>query len=235
MTGCPSMYDVVQGTFHTPAGHPVTMMYRTETNDWNTLNASLDEDEYVLPSGMSGIALDVGGYLGSVGIALALDNPDLAVTIVEPVPFNADLIEANLAHNGLTGRVTLIRGAVGSGDVSVGYAYSGSDVLCHHAFVGNSSLADGVPSDHETVTYEGRDLASFGPLDYLKIDCEGGEWAFLADGAAGVGTIVGEAHAVSGHRGRDIVSLLKATHKVELSGLQPGYPDGTCGFRAVPR
>lgn len=230
------MYEVVAGQFRTPGGASVTMLYRQGTNDWNTLYASLDQDEYKLPSGQSGNALDVGGYLGSVGIALAMDNPGLRVTIVEPVPPNADLIERNIAANGLGDRITLIRGAVGKGGepVDVWYGYRGTEVAEHHAFVGNSSLAydHGGALDHEERTYTGLGLADFLPVDFLKIDCEGGEWAFLDSPAvAEVGTIVGEAHSVRGRKGGDITALLAATHDVTLSG----DPEGTCEFWAVRR
>ena len=230
------MYEVVAGSFTTPAGHGVTMLYRSGTNDWNTLNASLNHDEYHLPSGQSGSALDVGGYLGSVGIALAKDNPGLRVTIVEPVPPNADLIERNIELNGLSDRVVLVRGAVGKGgeSVDVWYGYRGTEAAEHHAFVGNSSLAynHGGELEHETRTYTGLGLADLLPVDFLKIDCEGGEWAFLDTPAVGeVQTIVGEAHSVRGKKGGDIVALLAATHDVTLEG----DAEGTCEFRAVRR
>lgn len=230
------MYEVVAGSFRTPAGNGVTMLYRSGTNDWNTLNATLDQDEYHLPRGQAGTALDIGGYLGSVGIALAKDNPGLQVTIVEPVPANADLIERNIALNDLGERVTLIRGAVGAGGepVDVWYGYRGTEAAEHHAFVGNSSLAynHGGELEHETQTYTGLGLAEFGPLDFLKIDCEGGEWAFLdSPSVADVGTIFGEAHSVRGRKGGDIVALLAATHDVTLEG----DAEGTCEFRAVRR
>lgn len=230
------MYALAQGRFTTPGGHPVSMAYREDTNDWNTLTATLDQDEYALPSKMTGRALDVGGYLGSVGIALALDNPDLRVTIVEPVPGNADLIERNIAVNQLADRVTLVRGAVGHGGelVDVWYGYRGTEVAEHHAFVGNSSLAydNGGALDHEMQTYTALGLDDFLPLDFLKIDCEGGEWAFLDNIWVGeIETIVGEAHCVRGHKGGDITALLAATHDVTISG----DPETTCEFRAVRR
>lgn len=230
----PTYAPLVAG-FYTPGGHPVSMAYREGTNDWNTLNASMTEDEYKLPAGLSGHALDVGGYLGSVGIALAIDNPAMTVTIVEPVPPNADLIEENIALNGVGDRVTLIRGAVGRGgeQVDVWYGYRGSVSAEHHAFVGNSTLAYDTPGelDHDTVTYSALGFGDFRAPDFLKIDCEGGEWAFLDADLSGVRTIVGEAHSVRGHKGKDIVALLEATHDVALTGDE----EGTCGFWAVRR
>lgn len=226
------MYAPAVAQWYTPGGNVASFAYREDTNDWNTLSATMG-DEYALPRNMTGTALDVGGYLGSVGIGLALDNPELRVVIVEPVPPNADLIAENIERNGVSERVTLIRGAVGKDgeQVDVWYGYRGNESALHHAFVGNSSIAydNGGELEHETVTYTALGLASFGALDFLKIDCEGGEWAFLA-GGADVGMIVGEAHAVRGHKGRDIIGLLP-DHDVSLTG----DTEGTCEFRAVRR
>ena len=234
------MYEITSGTFRSPGGRSLTVFYRQDTNDWNTVSATLTEDEYLLPRGLSGHAVDVGGYLGTVGIALAADNPDLRVTIIEPVPPNADLIERNIAANDLGDRVTLIRGAV-SGDkepVTIWYGYRGNEAAEHHAFVGNSTLAyvDGGALDHEEVTYTPVTLAELVPIDFLKIDCEGGEWSILSGDNAKVGTIVGESHAVRGHKGSDIVALLAKTHDVTVIPLaEDPEGKGTVEFRAVRR
>lgn len=231
-------YPIAQATFRSPGGRPLTFSYRENTNDWNTLVASVTEDEYRLPRGLSGRAVDVGGYLGSVGIALAADNPGLQVTIIEPVPPNAALIRKNIEHNDLGDRVTLIEGAI-SGDhnpVTVWYGYRGNEAAEHHAFVGNSTLAyaNGGELEHDEVTYTPITLADLtvkGDLDYLKIDCEGGEWSFLEGPVERVQTIVGEWHPVHGHTVGDLAALLGKTHVVTFSGPQAGPG----GFRAVRR
>jgi hypothetical protein len=55
-----------------------------------------------------------------VGIALALDNPGLQVTIIEPVPDNCDLIERNIEANGVGDRVTF---EVASAQTFEGHGY----------------------------------------------------------------------------------------------------------------
>ena len=234
------MYDLRERAFLTPHGRTITMTYRHDTNDYNTLNASLDEDEYGLPAGISGWAADIGGYLGSVGIALAKDNPDLRVVIVEPVPPNAELIRQNIAANGVAERVTLIEGAVGKGgeSVDVWYGYHGTEAAEHHAFVGNSTLAydDGAMLPHDTTTYTAIGLADlverYGPLAFLKVDTEGAEWAFLDSPALSeVETIAGEWHPVRDHTMGDLLALLEPTHVVTFSGPQRGPG----GFHAVRR
>jgi FkbM family methyltransferase len=228
--------------FRTPRGRPALMTIRDGTNDWNTLNACMTEDEYGLRSfNGNGWALDIGGYLGGVGIGLALDNPGLRVLIVEPVPDNIRLIKDNIARNGVGDRVTLVEGAIGDGGpVEVWHGYQGTVTAEHHRFVGNSSLAydHGGELQHDTTTYESVTFVDLcvlycdGPFDLVKIDCEGGEWSFLDDPDIGAAKlIVGEAHAVRGHRGDDIIELLSATHDVTISGDGAG----TCEFRAVAK
>lgn len=226
------MYDLREATFRTPGGHPIRMHYRDGTNDWNTLTSCLTEDEYELPSGISGRALDVGGHIGSVGIALAIDNPDLAVTIIEPVPENCELIRRNREANGLqANRAFLIEGAAGQGDVEVRYRYTGSDHMEQHAFIGNITLAE-PDTPHQTRVYPGQPLDRFTPLAFLKIDAEGAEYDFLDSPAVSdVETIVGEWHNNDGHVLGDMLSLLDATHVVTFTGPQAGPG----GFRAVRR
>ena len=191
-------YDELVATFRTPNGRPAEMKFRTNTNDWNTLNASMTEDEYHLRGeSFEGWAFDIGGYLGSVGIGLALDNPGLRVLIVEPVPDNARLIRENIALNDLDARVTLIENAASGGEpVEVWYGYRGTDTAEHHAFVGNSSLAydhggelaprrDDLPARACGLGRSVRRRPACRRLvALLKIDCEGGEWDIL-EGPAG--------------------------------------------------
>ena len=240
----PIDYALVTAQWLTPGGHPATFHYRAETNDWNTISSTMaPHDEYAIPQGLTGVAVDLGAYLGSVAIGLALDNPSLSVIAVEPVPPNADLIARNIAENGLADRVTLIQGAIGGpsdDEIKVWYGYRGSVSLEHHAFVGNSTLAYdyGGEAEHEEAVYRRITLSDLvelagGYIDWLKIDTEGGEWSFLSDsaGLAHVGTITGEWHPVRGHVSRDMLDLLSETHSVTFSGPVAGPG----GFVAVPR
>ena len=226
------------GIFRTPRGNAATMHFRHNTSDWNTLTSAMAEDEYGLRAlVLSGHALDIGAHIGGVAVGLALDNPDLSITAVEPVPDNAHLLRANVDANGLRDRVKVITGAAGHGLVTVWYGYRGSEIAEHHAFIGNSSLANdhGGEGDPESVTYLGltlRELADDMAVDLLKIDNEGGEYDFLADPAVGLcGIILGEWHNVRGHVQGDVVDLLRDTHDVTFTGPV----EGPGGFRAVLR
>lgn len=226
-------YAIAEERFLTPGGHNVRYAYRKETNDWNTVSSTCETDEYhVRGRHFEGIAWDIGGYLGSVGINLLLDNPDLRVVMVEPVPDNLELIRSNADLNGVTDRLTLLDGAVG--DVAeVHYRYVGDFSLEHHAFVGNSTLEGekGSPVPHtvaKVTSFSITDLLAYGDPTWVKIDCEGGEWSFLKTKKAlrtKLPEIMGEAH----NHALDMAALLPE-HDVTFEG-----EGGTRLFHAVLR
>lgn len=227
------MYELLEGRFVTPRGRMVSMHYRADTNDFNTLYSCLTGDEYGLRDlHLTGSALDIGAYLGGVTVALAIDNPSLRVTAIEPVPGNVELLRRNLDTNGLSDeRVTVIEGAAGDGsDVNVRYGYSGSELACHHAFVGNMSLiADPAPENPHTVKrMASLPMGGIGDFDFVKIDCEGCEWDV---DLSRVPLVRGEWHPVRGHTQLEWVARLIETHHVTTTGPA----EGPGGFEAVLR
>jgi FkbM family methyltransferase len=229
--------------FRTPRGQVVAMTIRDGTNDWNTANSCLNEDEYRIRGlHLTGTALDIGGYSGAETIALLVDNPELHVITLEPLPPNLELIRENLKYNGVADRCTLIAGAIGHGSITIHYGYSDTESNRHHRFVGNAygAITYGGGGPHETVTYEAtsfKDLAGDLTPSFVKIDCEGGLWAVLPE-MTGVPIIAGEAEPVplpDGTKGSRAVleSILGPTHDIEW-GAEPNQP-GDWGFWAVRR
>jgi FkbM family methyltransferase len=237
-------YALDSKEFRTPKGHLVQMLVRVGTSDHNTLYSALNEDEYGL-SGMnlSGRAADIGAHIGSVAVGLLVDNPDLRVVAVEPVPPNVELLRQNLERNGVLDRCEVIAAAVGKGKTTtIRYGSLGMDSdtdaerenATHHAFIGNSALVyPKTPKrPHESAEVPVRSLKSLLPLDFLKIDVEGGEWGFLASpDVSEVRYIVGEVHPTNGHAPLHMAQLLGETHVVSFNGP----PAGPCGFVAVRR
>jgi FkbM family methyltransferase len=222
------MYAVTQGTFRTPRGRSVTLNYREDTNDWNTLNACLTEDEYGLKDlHLSGVALDIGAYIGGVTIGLALDNPDLHVVAVEAVPPNVVLLRENLTRAGAADRVTVVEGAAGDGQpVMLNWGYSGNEAADHHSFIGNAVMAEAdLRASHAamvpTITLASL-VADYGPFSFAKVDCEGCEYPFLSgSGLEGVALIRGEEHY----------------GPLDLPGYDVTYTQGNAprGFEAIRR
>lgn len=213
--------------FTTPKGHTVSMELRPDTADWNTCQSTITEDEYHLAGlEFSGVALDIGGYVGSVAVMLLLDHPDLEVVTVEPIPENLELIEANLRRNGVADRCTIVEGAVGRGTIY--YDFSGDDGTVddfanQHRYIGNAEGHFSLSRDHEgrsvdVPVYGIEDLAP-GDIALAKLDCEGGEWGFLDGPVQRIERIVGEWHPWPDDS-RDAMEALGRrlgfTHDVEL-------------------
>ena len=236
-------YIDAEGAWVTPGGHVAEFRYRTDTSDWNTISSVMaGNDEYSLPRGLTGAALDCGAHIGPVAVGLALDNPGLRIIAVEPVPDNLRLLRENVERNGLADRVTIVDGAIaGPGDeqVTVWHGYVGNETMEHHAFIGNSSLAydHGGEAVHDQTIAEAwslsRLLALLGAerIAWLKVDTEGAEYAFLTDPAVErVDLITGEWHNVRGHVQGDVARLLAPTHHVRFTG-PVGGPGGFVATR----
>jgi FkbM family methyltransferase len=230
-----------------PRGVTTQLYVRPDTNDAATLHStfwapgfpSVLHDEYGLADlYLEGWALDIGAHIGSVAIALALDNPTLRVLAVEAVPQNALLLEGNTRLAMVSDRVTVVSAAAGNtiGKTVVHYGhYDVPGIPEDHArearYIGNlfrSHGKRGLTVTVPCVNLEG--LLNGSGIDevaFMKIDCEGCEWDFLPSPAiARVRVIVGEYH----ERGwRPMRDLLASTHDFELL-----HEDGGFGlFRAV--
>ncbi len=230
-------YALISKEFHTPRGQPVQMLVRDGTSDHNTLWSALNEDEYGFAGmNLTGRAADIGAHIGSVAVGLLVDNPDLRVVAVEPVPPNVELLRQNLERNGVADRCEVIEAAVGTGrTTTIRFGYTGEVSAEHHAFIGNTALVYKLqPLDlpHTELKVPVVPLKRLLPLDLIKIDTEGGEWGFLASpDVREVRYIVGEVHPTNGHAPLHMVELLAETHEVTFTGP----PAGPCGFVAVRR
>lgn len=207
-----------------PRGVPVTLYARESTSDLSTIGSTFRlwghlVDEYGLRDIRSdGLLVDVGAHVGTVAIAFLLDNPNARAVAVEPLPENVDLIRMNAESAGVTDRLTIYERTIGGTTVHYGYD--------DHRYIGNiggstANTAISVPSISLSTI-----ALAHGPIDVLKLDCEGCEWSALADPVvAKVRLIIGEYH----QRGPSALSILRETHDVTADS-------GTTGnFRAVLR
>ncbi len=211
----------MNGTWYTPEGHVVTMTYRDGTNDWNTISSVMTNDEYGFHL-IRGTAIDIGAHIGSATICMLMDNPGLFVIAVEPIPENIALFRENLAQNGLTDECRIINGMVGVEMVE--YGFTGPETATHHAWIGNATGLGGTATlvaQPPVIT-----MADLDAADFMKIDCEGGEWGFLDDPP--VTHIVGEWHPFGGYTQGDLLIRLPR-HQVTFSGPV----EGPGGFVAV--
>lgn len=204
---------------------------REGTTDYNTVAACTFHDEYGLVNvPMDGmLVFDLGAHIGGVSVACAARGA--TVVAVEPVPDNAALVKRNAEANELLPWVTVVEAAAGeSGHRRLLYGFGGSPNADAHSFIGNTypettstAPGDGTWVEKLVPSYSLTHLCHcYGVPDILKVDCEGGEWAVLADRAIdAVPLIVGEWHPVDGH-GRDEVVTLLSKHDVIFTGPEAG-------------
>lgn len=221
----------------TPRGAPARLATRSQTSDYSVLGATFEGvagsplvDEYGLADlHISGRFVDVGAHIGSVTVAVLLDNAHTTAVLVEPIPENVAVILANLAANGLADRATVIAGAVGT-DV-VYYGFEGNEHLMSNRYVANiTGHIDGEKVVSTALPVRRVTLDELLPAAAMKLDCEGGEWSLFDDPRiTQVPIVFGEWH---GDPGADrIREVFGATHDVTTV---PGE-QGNGNFWAVAR
>ena len=215
----------------TPNGRPVTMYERVGTNDGALITALLSADEYRLAGrSFTGWAVDVGSHVGTIAVALAVDNPGLQVIALEVVPENVEMVRLNAEANGVADRVHVVGEAAGApgqatADCSWGYTRAdgvGDDYVHDNRFIGNvfrepwHATWDGTVTTVPAVSL-GALLDRFGVSEcaFIKTDCEGAEWAFFSDSERRrVAEVVGEWHDTGD---TDAVrDLFAGTHDVDI-------------------
>lgn len=207
----------------TPGGTWYRMHVRPGTSDWNTAHACGGvNDEYHLPSGLKGWALDIGAHIGAATIPFLLDNPGCRMVAVEALPENADLVEANAQLNGVSDRLTLLRGAASRDERPLTIHYAPDDA--QHQYIGNQWG----PQDRPGIELPGITLATLAgargaeagdPFLWTKIDCEGCEYEVLdAPEVELLQFITGEVHQGWAR----LVKLLSPTHQLYGLGLDFG-------------
>lgn len=117
--------------------------------------------------------LDIGACVGGFSIPAAMRATEGRVIAVEPLYI--DELRENIALNGLEDRIQVIEAGLGYGDP------------LHVRYMGREKT---IP----TLTLSALKHC-FGPIDFLKCDCEGGEWAIVPDDLNGIRRIELEVHS----------------------------------------
>jgi FkbM family methyltransferase len=223
-------------------GRPVEWLTRTNTNDGALVVGIIASDEYRLGDlpNLTGTAIDIGAHIGIVALALAADHPDLHVIAVEAVDANVAILRANVEHNGLQERITVVEAAAAAPGVKTErllWNYRSAENT-DQAYTDDSryiaNIFDDYASDGDWHTVKAVSLDTLmkglDRLALLKIDCEGCEWAFLkSKRVKDVDLIIGEYHNNGGIEA--IRALIGKTHEV----TQTGGKDDVGMFRAVAR
>jgi FkbM family methyltransferase len=155
--------------------------------------------------------LDLGAQVGDFAMALAERGRLARAVCYEPSPLSFQLMERNIAANGLTGRVQARRQGVGG--------RAGIFVFDENAPGSGSATMLGLPDasgsfEAEVVTLA-RAIEDFdGPISLLKVNIEGAEYDAMAAASAEdlrpVGAMLLEHHNVQGRNWEQLVSQVRA-------------------------
>jgi FkbM family methyltransferase len=173
--------------------------------------------------GAKRVVLDVGAHVGSFTCALASRLPGAEFICVEPLPSALGWLHANLKQNGLTGNATVMPVAVArtdgearlwSSDDASTEASLDSELWAswHSARSAQQNSATRQEVKVRTMSFDSIVAASGGPIDIVKLDCEGGEYNAILEATSSVWTTVEhlflEYHPLTGHNFSELAERL---------------------------
>lgn len=124
------------------------------------------------------VVVDVGGYIGDFAVYAAKRLNARKVVVCEPSPKNWSLLRKNISNNGYEDRITAINKAVTAGeDTFMNIDAPDRNQATVSAFGSNASRRMRVPGISLASLIESEGLTQ---VDFLKIDCEGGEYEILS-------------------------------------------------------
>ena len=146
--------------------------------------------------------IDIGGHIGTFACQLAQVHARATIQCFEPSPTTAGFLRRNVEQNSLSGRISVFERAVAA---KTGHAVfddnrGGSGT---NALVGSGrAVASGTTTQVETVAFDEAVASTSAPIDFVKMDCEGGEYDLTygssRDSWASVDRMVLEYHPADG-------------------------------------
>lgn len=142
--------------------------------------------------------LDIGAHVGTFACRLTQEHPTATVDCFEPSPDTATYLRRNVQDNGLTDRVTVHQAAVAGETGTLLFHLEGAGSGHNHRVFDETqdgaTAVDAISLDDVA--------AATGPIDLIKMDCEGGEYDLVYNSSpalwASVQRLVLEFHPVDG-------------------------------------
>jgi FkbM family methyltransferase len=188
----------------------VTLIYRLERGDLASVREVWEEEMYVVPHDITGeTVVDLGGNIGMATLFFARRLGAGRLIVVEPLPANVELLERNLAVNGI--EATIVQAAICATDGTARFSTDRASNL-------NSLADEGI---EVRVVSMGSLLAGLERVAVVKVDIEGAERETLLEASTGwldrVATLVMELHpGVS----EEHVSRIVTRHGLHSNGMQ---------------
>ncbi|MHB1853446.1 MAG: FkbM family methyltransferase [Acidimicrobiales bacterium] len=123
-------------------------------------------------AGSTSRVLDIGAHVGAFSCALAKAVPGARVTAVEPSAERVAYLLRNVAANDLQGRIAAVQTAVAGG--------RGRRLLTPFGVLQAASDPDATGVWVDVIAFEDLLASSHGPIDLVKMDCEGSEYEIVA-------------------------------------------------------
>lgn len=188
-------------TCRVQTGFNVTTLYLTGTlEDLQILEDIFVNEEYESEAVPNRI-LDLGGNIGLSATWFALRYPNAQIWVYEPGPDAFQVLIKNISS---FPKITAICAAVGDKDGTLPFYVDPKRSIASSLYPNGKSIRR---IEVPCITLE-QAVAAHGPIDLLKIDTEGAEYATLSAYTGRFPVIVGEFDTRGGHTGEEMVQLL---------------------------
>lgn len=181
--------------------------------------------------------IDIGGQVGTFACWLAHIQPQATITSFEPSPVTVQFLRRNIAQNDLEDRITVVERAMAATSGWAEFADNGGGSGTNGLVSAGHSVDDRPPIKVQTVTFDEVVASASSPIDFVKIDCEGGEYDLVLASSPqsweSVQRVVLEYHPVAGHEWPELMDWFeRAGLRVEAESSAGGY--GTVWLSRTP-
>ena len=181
-------------------GEMITIRESIHARHLQQLKKEFEDDGYGICNLHLNKVLDIGGNVGAFALQVLLNNPNVKIYSLEPLPVNQEYYKYNMKINKIDpDRVVFIGNGISSDGRSYYVKYNTSNSFSSQRYDNIQTTNSGVTFYNINTTTLDRLLYMIGPIDLLKMDCEGCEYEAMFSSKyllnpSWVRIIKGEAH-----------------------------------------